>query len=131
MEDGLAAFGVLRDRLAGLPLLSGGFSFGSWVGMNAGVKLGAQALLGLGIPYQSYDYGAVAQSELPKALVHADGDEFTPLPVLEASVADWRPPVRLWVLEGASHLFTEKLDAYEALVGEATDWLLAHIDVER
>jgi alpha/beta superfamily hydrolase len=125
MEDGFAACGFLRDRFPELPLLSGGFSFGSWVGMNAGVRAGAQALLGLGIPLKSYDYAAVGQSTVPKALVHADRDEFTPLSVLEPAVASWRPPVRLLVLEGASHLFTEKLDAYEVLVGEAVEWLFS------
>jgi alpha/beta superfamily hydrolase len=127
MEDGLTAFEVLRERFPQLPLISGGFSFGSWVGMNAGVQLGAQALLGLGIPFRSYDYSAVGQSELPKGLVHADKDEFTPLDVLESGIAAWRPPVRLWTLEGASHLFTEKLDAYETLVGDAVGWLMAEL----
>jgi uncharacterized protein len=127
MADGLAAFGVLRERFPDLPLLSGGFSFGSWVGMNVGVQLGAQALLGLGIPLRSYDYAAVRQSEVPKALVHAERDEFTPSSSLEPDVVSWRPPVRLWVLEGASHLFTERLDAYEVLVGEAVEWLMSSL----
>jgi uncharacterized protein len=127
MEDGLTALEALRERFPQLPLISGGFSFGSWVGMNAGVALGAQALLGLGIPLQSYDYSAVGQSELPKGLVHAEKDEFTSLDVLESGIAEWRPPVRLWTLEGVSHLFTERLDAYEVLVGDAVEWLLGEL----
>jgi uncharacterized protein len=127
MEDGLAAFATLRERFPDLPLLCGGFSFGSWVGMNVGVKLGAQALLGLGVPYRSYDYQPVLGSALPKALVHADHDEFTPLAVLQPAIAEMTPPVRLWIVEGASHLFTERLDSYETAVQEAVTWLLAQL----
>jgi uncharacterized protein len=131
MEDGLAAFEVLKARYPELPLLSGGFSFGSWVGMDVGVKRGAQGLLGLGIPYRSYDFAAVGQSSLPKALVLADHDEFTPVPVLEAAILGWKRPVRLWTLEAASHLFTERLDDYEAIVGEAVQWVLESMDAGR
>jgi alpha/beta superfamily hydrolase len=130
MEDGLTALSDLRERFPRSALVSGGFSFGSWVGMNAGVTEGSQALLGLGVPFTSYDYGAVARSELPKALVHAEGDEFTPISVLERALADWAAPVRLWTVKGASHLFTEQLDAYETAVGEAGSWLMGQLGLD-
>jgi alpha/beta superfamily hydrolase len=124
MEDGVAAFETLRGRFPDLPLIGGGFSFGSWVGMVTGVRQGARALLGLGIPALSYDYGAVSQSSLPKALVHADRDELTPLSVVQTAAARMNPPVRLWIVEGTTHLFTEALDAYQSTVRDATAWLL-------
>jgi uncharacterized protein len=127
LADGLAAFGTLRDRFPGLPLLSGGFSFGSWVGMRTGVACGAQALFGLGMPYLGYDYASVAASPLPKAIVHADRDDFTALSDLQAAVARMNPPSRLWIVSGTTHLFTEALDAYQVAVGEATAWLLAQL----
>jgi alpha/beta superfamily hydrolase len=129
MEDGLTALQDLRVRFPNSALVSGGFSFGSWVGMNAGVTQGARALLGLGVPFTSYDYSEVARSDLPKALVHAERDEFTSLAVLERGLADWNAPVRLWTVKGASHLFTEALDAYEVAVGEAAAWLMEHLDL--
>jgi alpha/beta superfamily hydrolase len=124
LDDGLAAFEQLRSRFPEVPLIAGGFSFGSWVGMVAGVRRGAHALLGLGAPYLGYDYSEVAPSTLAKALVHADRDDFTPLATLQNEVARMQQPVRLWVVQGATHLFTERLDAYQAAVHEATSWLL-------
>jgi alpha/beta superfamily hydrolase len=124
LEDGRAAFEVLRARFPAVPLIAGGFSFGSWVGMLAGVRGGAHGLLGLGVPYRSYDYGEVARSSLPKALVLAERDDFTPVATLQAATASMRPPVRLWVVQRTTHLFTEALDAYQAAVHEATSWLL-------
>ncbi len=123
-DDARAALAELRRRYPGLPLTCGGFSFGSWVGLAVGVEAGAGALLGLGLPCRLYAFDELAASAAPKALVHAEHDQFCGTREIEALAAKLRPPARLWVVPGASHLFTECLDRYELAVGEAVDWLL-------
>jgi len=127
LDDGRVALQWLRSRSPDRPLIAGGFSFGSWVGMTVGVEAGADALLGLGVPYASYDLARVARSELPKALVLADHDEFTSVAAMREAVERMREPRRLWIVDGATHLFTERLDAYEETVREAGRWLLEEI----
>jgi alpha/beta superfamily hydrolase len=124
LEDGRVALAWLRNRRPDLPVVSGGFSFGSWVGMTVGVEAKADALLGLGVPYASYDFESVVQSGLPKAFVLSDRDEFTTVEAIRRAVEGMKDPKRLWIVEGATHLFTERLDAYEEAVAEAGRWLL-------
>jgi len=130
LDDGRAALAWLRNRSPALPLISGGFSFGSWVGMTLGVETKVEGLLGLGVPFASYDLSRVDRSSLPKAFVLADHDEFTAVPAIEAAVARMHDPKRLWIVEGTTHLFTERLDAYEETVAEAGRWLLESIGLQ-
>jgi alpha/beta superfamily hydrolase len=129
LDDGRAALAWLRDRSPERPMISGGFSFGSWVGMTIGVEVGVEGLLGLGVPFASYDLSRVDRSPLPKAFVLGDHDEFTAVPAIEAAVRRMSDPKRLWIVEGTTHLFTERLDAYEATVREAGNWLLEEMGV--
>ncbi len=129
LDDGRAALAWLRNRSPVLPLISGGFSFGSWVGMTIGVEAKVNGLLGLGVPFASYDLSRVDRSTLPKAFVLADRDEFTAVPAIEAAVEKMHDPKRLWIVEGTTHLFTERLDAYEAVVAGAGSWLLKEMGV--
>ncbi len=96
LDDGREALRWLRSRAPARPLISGGFSFGSWVGMTVGVEARAQGLLGLGVPFASYDLARVNQSPLPKAFVLADHDEFTSVTAIRAAVermADRQAPL--------------------------------------
>ena len=124
LTDGRTAFAALAALQPGLPLLAGGFSFGSWVGLTVGAERGASALLGLGTPYGRYDFTPAKQAAVPKAFVLAARDEFTPADTLERAVSTMRAPAQLWVVPGTSHLFTEDLDGYESRVAAAGQWIL-------
>ncbi len=126
-DDARAALAWLTARQPGLPLIAGGFSFCAWVGMTVGVEAHAQGLLGLGAPYDRYPFRPVAEADVPKAFVLAERDEFTAAPTFSAEVAAMRPPARLWVVAGTSHLFTEDLDSYEDRVRDAARWLLRSV----
>ncbi|MHB8418994.1 MAG: alpha/beta hydrolase [Myxococcales bacterium] len=123
-EDARAALAELRRRFPGLPTVCGGFSFGSWVGLSVGAEERADALLGIGLPCQLYAFGELATARAPKALIHAERDELCAREAVETLAAGLPPPIRLWVVPGASHLFVEALDRYEQVVGEAAAWLL-------
>jgi alpha/beta superfamily hydrolase len=104
-------------------MVMGGFSFGAWVGLSAGVAENAEGLLGIGPPYSLYDFSSFERSPSPKAVVHAERDEFASLEVIEAAVKRMRPPARLWVVRGgARHLFTENLASYRDAIAAAGEW---------
>ena len=130
LADAHTAFAWLREQSPGLRWIAGGFSFGSWVGMTVGAQAGAHALLGLGVPYHGYDFSPVERSPLPKAFVLGDRDEFTPVATLQEALLGMAAPKRLWVVERASHLFTQQLGSYEATVAEAGRWLLEQTPVD-
>lgn len=122
-DDARVAFGELGARFPGLPALCGGFSFGAWVGLAVGASAGADGLLGIGVPCELYRFDELEGNPLPKAFIHAERDQLTTTAQIEAVVARTQP-ARLWIVPGASHLFTEALDAYEDAAREAARWLL-------
>src|SRR5450432_1038637 len=75
-RDAGIALEALRERWPGLPAIVGGFSFGAWVGLSVGAAANVEGLLGIGAPYPLYDFSAFERSPRPKALVHAERDEF-------------------------------------------------------
>src|SRR5208282_3743221 len=106
-----------------LPTLCGGFSFGAWVGLSVVAVALANGLLGIGVPCELYRLDELLGNPQPKAFIHAERDQLTTTARIEALVAGAQP-ARLWVVPGASHLFTEALDVYEDTAREAARWLL-------
>jgi alpha/beta superfamily hydrolase len=128
--DARVALEELRGRWPGLPIVMGGFSFGAWVGLSAGIERDVEGLLGIGLPYPLYDFSFLEHSRRPKALVHAERDEYATLEVVETAVKRMQPPARLWVIRGgATHLFTENLEDYRKSCRAAGEWLEEEIGV--
>ncbi len=77
MDDARAALTWLRERFPSLPLLLGGFSFGSRVALRVGVEDdGVEALLGLGLAPDLFDYGFLNEVPRPVLLVQGEDDRF-------------------------------------------------------
>ncbi len=125
-DDAGLLLGELRGRFPGLPTLCGGFSFGAWVGLAAGATVAADGLLGIGLPCELYRFDELEGSSRPKAFVQAERDELSSLAQIEALVARTQP-ARLWIVPGATHLFTEALDLYEETVRDAARWLFERV----
>ncbi len=79
-EDVLAAIDWLEAAYPSLPIVVGGFSFGSMVGLTVGVDDDrVDALLGLGLPVDlddRYDYGYLGAAGKPVLVVQGEQDEF-------------------------------------------------------
>lgn len=126
-EDAKRALQWLSKRHPDLPLLSGGMSFGAWVALRAGCDEPAvRGILAAGLPCRSLPLNFSGACAKPVAVVQAEHDEFgAPAEVralLDAAAAG--SARRLWVVEGASHLFLEDLPALERAVRTACTWLL-------
>ena len=78
-EDVHAALDWLETHYPTLPLVCGGFSFGSMVGLGVGVDdARVVSLLGFGLPVgkAEYDYGYLASADKPVLVVQGEDDEF-------------------------------------------------------
>jgi alpha/beta superfamily hydrolase len=109
LDDAKAALDWLAER-TNLPILLAGFSFGSFIGMQAACDDSRiRGVIGLGVPYRaegrSYSYEFLEDCRKPKLFISGNEDQFGPMdavgPMLEAA-AD---PKKIAWIEGAEHFF--------------------------
>jgi alpha/beta superfamily hydrolase len=125
-EDADAALGALRARHPELPLWVAGFSFGARVGLTVGARRDdVVKLLGIGLALKMFDYGFLTDCRKPKAIIQAANDEYGGRSEIEAAVTAMAAPKRLWIVDGASHLFPGHLDAFESAANQAVAHLRA------
>jgi alpha/beta superfamily hydrolase len=99
------------DREFSLPILFAGFSFGSYVGLNACCgDPRVHGLVALGLPIgaqgRRYQYDFLRGCAQPKLFVSGDHDQFGPVADVEAAVAFAPEPKRLLWISGVDHFFT-------------------------
>jgi alpha/beta superfamily hydrolase len=111
-DDVGAALNWLEERYPTLPLVVGGFSFGSMVGLSVGVEDDrVVAMLGLGLPVEGaeYDYGFLADTDKPTLVVQGENDEFGSGAVAAELLKPMGSHITLVRIAGADHYFTERL----------------------
>lgn len=123
-DDFRAALDFMAARYPGARLWSGGFSFGSWIGLTIGAEdPRVTTLVGIAPPVDRYDFAPVASSSKAKFFIQGERDEITPLQRVREFYARAAEPKELIVIDGADHLFDGKVsevaDAIEDLLG---DW---------
>jgi alpha/beta superfamily hydrolase len=124
MDDFRAALDEMQRRYPSSRLWAGGMSFGSWVGMTVGAEdPRVSTLIGIALPIDSYDFGAVQRSTKPKFFIQGERDELCALKRMREFYARAAEPKELVVIDAADHLFDGKVsevaDAIEDLLG---DW---------
>lgn len=119
-DDLRAAIDWLETRFPHLPLIVGGFSFGSMVGLSVGAEEDrVVGLLGLGLPVdldERYDFGYLAGTTKPVLVVQGEDDEFGSGEQVAATVARLGSHVTLVRIAGADHFFSGRLDELRAAV---------------
>ena len=126
LEDARAALDFMAHRYPGLPLWMAGFSFGSRVGIETALgDARVSKLLGVGLAVRVFDLSFMegTRKGRPLAVVQAADDEYGGREEIEAFTATLDEPKRLWIVDGATHLFPGKLDELEATVAQAIAWL--------
>jgi alpha/beta superfamily hydrolase len=119
--DVQAAIDFLAMEFPSVPLLVGGFSFGSWVGLRVGcADPRVQELIGLGIPVNSSDFSYLENCSKPKLIVQGTHDEHGAVEKAESVVAYTGGDTRISFIQGADHFFTGRLDQLERAI---TAWL--------
>lgn len=120
--DVQAAIDYLAQQYPGLPLLVGGFSFGSWVGLQVGcADPRVQELIGLGLPVNSSDFSYLANCPKPKLIVQGTNDQYGSWEKVEPIAAMATGETRVSFIHGADHFFTGHLDHLDQSI---TSWLI-------
>lgn len=110
-EDVRAALDWLAEEAPGLPLVVGGFSFGSIVGLTVGMeddRVGA--LVGLGVPLELSDASFLAEAGKPVLVVQGENDEFGPAERVQREMSGWGDHITVVSVAGADHFFHERFD---------------------
>lgn len=113
IEDFRAALDE-AERRGGLPIVAGGFSFGSAVALRAIAGDGRIcAYLGIGLPLASDSSASLPRPEVPALFVTGERDTFGPPETVRRFVGDSGTVV---VVPGADHFFEGRLDLLERAV---------------
>jgi alpha/beta superfamily hydrolase len=127
-QDFIAALDYMAAMYPGIPLWAAGFSFGSWVALEAGASdPRVSVLIGIAPPVsttlkdRTYDFTNTLSSTKPKFFVQGEADELCPLEAMWAFYGQLQEPKELVVIDAADHLFDGKTQE----VGEALEDLLA------
>ena len=117
-DDVRAALDELSRRFPGLPLLTGGFSFGSVMALRAGcADTRVRALIGLGFPMTMVkDPSFLEACTRPRLFVQGENDVFGPGPALRDLVAKLPEPKTMVVVPEADHFFSGQLEPMQEAV---------------
>jgi alpha/beta superfamily hydrolase len=116
-EDVAAATDWLEKKYPGKYLAVVGYSFGAWVGLQAGyADTRIKALVGLGLPLDLYDLDFLIQNSRPSLYIVGTKDEFCPADKLDRLSSRLPSSSELHRIEGAGHFFDGYIDAVESLI---------------
>jgi len=108
--DVRAALDFLSARFPGLAVCVIGFSFGSWVGLEVGATdPRVSALVGLGVPVLSFDFGFLLGIRKPKLLIQGTRDKFGPRTEIQTLYDCLAEPKQIHWVHEADHFFTGTL----------------------
>jgi alpha/beta superfamily hydrolase len=120
--DVQAAVDFLAAEFPGVPLLLGGFSFGSWVGLRVGCSdPRVRELIGIGVPVDNSDFTYLWNCDKPKLFVHGADDEHGARDKVEELVSALPGENRLAVVDAANHFFTGHLAEFDRVI---TEWIV-------
>jgi uncharacterized protein len=118
-DDVRAALDQVEERFPGLPLVVGGFSFGSVMALRVGVAdARVRAIFALGVPLSMVgDLDFVGGSTKPRLFVQGGNDAFGPPERLRPMVEALPEPREIVVIPESDHFFAGRLDALQDAVG--------------
>ncbi|MGW8265668.1 MAG: alpha/beta hydrolase [Longimicrobiales bacterium] len=117
-EDVLAALNWLElGGIREMPVVLGGLSFGSMVGMGVGSRDSrVTALVALGTPIHVYDYSFLSETEKPVLVIQGERDQFgTPEEVREA-LCPLGDHITVAGVPGSGHLFESHFDEMQEII---------------
>jgi alpha/beta superfamily hydrolase len=124
-DDVRAALDEAERRFPGLPLVLGGFSFGSTMALRvAASDVRVRAVFVLGFPVSMVaGPEVIPRITVPRLFVQGDRDPFGSGDTLRALVADLPPPRELTVIPESDHFFTGHLETVQETVAA---WASTH-----
>jgi alpha/beta superfamily hydrolase len=123
-DDVRAALDEVGRRFPGIPLLVGGFSFGSVMALRVGcAEPRVRAVFALGLPVSMlHDLEFLEACTRPRLFVQGGQDQFGPADTIAPLVRALPEPKALVVVPGVDHFFSGQLDPVHDAV---RDWAAA------
>jgi len=119
IDDVRYALEFLSRRYPGVPVIIGGFSFGSYVGLRVAVTDDrVQAMIGLGIPVRLFDGDTLQGCHKPKLFIHGTADETAPYQAAVAWFEQVPAPKSMVAVQDADHFFHDHLYEVQAIVSD-------------
>jgi hypothetical protein len=117
-DDVRTALDEMGRRFPALPLVLGGFSFGSSMALRVGcADARVRALFALGFPLSMFpDTSFLAQCRQPRLFVQGENDEFGSGAAVSALVTTLPEPRTLVIVPGSDHFFAGHLDELQESV---------------
>jgi uncharacterized protein len=116
-DDARIALRELEGRYPNLPMMVGGFSFGSRVALRlTSQETAIRRAIAVGFPTMLGEREFVNKVTVPKFFVHSTRDEFGPREQFEEFFETVPEPKQVQWIEAADHFFKDALDVYEAAI---------------
>jgi alpha/beta superfamily hydrolase len=116
-DDARTALGEIRQRYPGLPVLLGGFSFGSRVALRlASQESAIERVIAAGFPTRVLQREFVYHVHIPKYFVQSTNDVFGPAADLTEFFKTVPEPKHLDWVPAEDHFFRNALDAFEDVI---------------
>jgi alpha/beta superfamily hydrolase len=101
------------ESLGGLPLVAGGFSFGSAVALRGAADARVACLVAVGLPLATIARGSLPKPNVPSLFVTGERDTFGPPALLAEFAGD---SGQIVIVPGADHFFEGKLEELESAI---------------
>jgi len=125
VDDVVAALTWMRGLAPELPTFLVGYSFGAWCAYRHLLQFhDLTGFVVIGLPVEKYDFSAIDDLQIPLAVIQGDRDEFGDLHRVRSVLQKAKPPGRLYVVPGATHLFTRRAEDVAARALEAVNDIL-------
>ncbi len=106
VEDLCSAASWVRGLAPRVPLIVVGYSFGAWCCVRLAERdHSIRALIGIGLPVRTQAFDEIARLGRPLAVVQGSDDELGSPGEVRRLLDRAKPKGRLFVVDGASHLF--------------------------
>ncbi len=116
-EDARVALDELHRRYPDLPVLMGGFSFGSRIALRlAGQESMIGRVIAVGFPTRIAERAYVHEVRVPKYFVQSTNDEFGPRSEFAEFFESLPEPKHLDWVEAGDHFFKGSLGEFEAVI---------------
>jgi hypothetical protein len=117
MDDVYYALEFLSGRYPGLPVIIGGFSFGSWIALRVGARDDrVQAMIGMGVPAKWFGDDTLQDCHKPKLFVHGSKDDTAPYDLAVKWFEQVPAPKSMVVVDDADHFFQDHLEEVQGAI---------------
>ncbi len=119
-DDLRAALRYMRERYPSVPIVAGGFSFGSVTSLRVScVDPAVDRVIAVGTPVDVRELSFLRHCSCPKHFIHSERDEYGSRSNMEGILAIAAEPTTIAWVDAADHFFSDALDSVEARVREA------------